>query len=455
MVIFLAGATGMIGARVANALVAAGHSVVCGVRDPVRAAQRLRGCRLVHLDFAGLGDAAKLMPLLAGVDVVINAVGIFSDATGNDFRRLHTEAPITLFKAAVAAGVRRIVQISALGADALAQSPYHRSKLAADEALLALPVSSLIVQPSLVFAPEGRSTRFFAAWATLPVVPLPGAGAQRIQPVHIDDVVELIVAGALAPPAGDTPNAAAPTTPTARRVAAVGREPMTLKEYLAVLRRVTGSPRGLFLPVPMPLVRLATRLGALLPGSLMSADALAMLERGNVAPTDRIERLLGRAPRALSEMPVERESFGTPARLMWLLPLLRVSIAAVWIWTAIVSAGLYPRAASLDLLARVGAPPSLGPLLLYGAALLDLAFGVLSLVWPRRLGPRARLWMLQIALIVLYTGLISWRLPEFWLHPYGPLSKNLPMIALLILLIQFDGPAGGQSNGPPGRAGNA
>lgn len=195
----------------------------------------------------------------------------------------------------------------------------------------------------------------------------------------------------------------------------------------------------------MPLVRLATRLGALLPGSLMSADALAMLERGNVAPTDRFERLLGRAPRALSEMPVERESFGTPARLMWLLPLLRVSIAAVWIWTAIVSAWLYPRASSLELLARVGAPAALAPLLLYGAALLDLAFGVLSLVWPRRLGPRARLWTLQIVLIVLYTALISWRLPEFWLHPYGPLSKNLPMIALLILLIQFDGGGGERS----------
>ncbi len=449
----------MIGARVAHALVAAGHSVVCGVRDPVAAGQRLRGCRVVPVDFAGLRDIASLMPLLVGVDVVINAVGIFSDATGHDFRRLHTDAPIMLFKAAVAAGVRRIVQISALGADAAAQSPYHRSKLAADEALLALPVSSLIVQPSLVFAPEGRSTRFFAAWATLPVVPLPGAGAQRIQPVHIDDVVDLIVAGALAAPVRDAPTAAAGPP---RRVAAVGKEPMTLKEYLAVLRRVAGRPRGWFLPVPMSLVRLATRLGALLPGSLMSADALAMLERGNVAPTDRFERLLGRAPRALREMPADSEGFGTRAKLMWLLPLLRASIAAVWIWTAIVSAWLYPRASSLELLARVGAPAALGPLLLYGAAFVDLVFGVLSLAWPRRLGSRARLWALQIALIVVYTALISWRLPEFWLHPYGPLSKNLPMIALLILLIQFDDgperwlaprvkPATGSTTTPPTR----
>ncbi|WP_310358404.1 SDR family oxidoreductase [Paraburkholderia strydomiana] len=437
MVIFLAGATGLIGARVAEALAAVGHSVVCGVRDPVAAAPRLGNCRLVTLDFSSLCDIASLVPLMDGVDVVINAVGIFSDASGKEFRQLHTVAPVVLFKAAVAAGVRRIVQISALGADANAQSPYHRSKLAADEALLALPVSSLIVQPSLVFAPEGRSTRFFAAWATLPVVPLPGAGAQRIQPVHIDDVVELIVAGALASPSQEVSSEG-----PSRRVAAVGKEPLTLKEYLAVLRRVAGDSPGWFLPVPMPLVRLATRIGELLPGSLMSADALAMLERGNVAPTGRFERLVGHAPRALSEMAADRERFGVPARLMWLLPMLRLSIAAVWIWTGVVSAGLYPRASSVELLARVGAPGALAPLLLYGAAFLDLAFGVFSLGWPRSLGPRARLWTLQIALIVLYTALISWRLPEFWLHPYGPLSKNLPMIALLTLLIQLDGRSG-------------
>lgn len=426
----------MIGARVADALVAAGHSVVCGVRDPVAAAPRLRGCRLAHLDFCGLRDVASMVPQLAGVDVVINAVGIFNDATGKEFQQLHTDAPVVLFKAAVAAGVRRIVQISALGADADAQSAYHRSKFAADETLLALPVSALIVQPSLVFAPEGRSTRFFAAWATLPVVLLPGAGAQRIQPVHIDDVVALIVTGALAAPARDPSAAARVASP---RVAAVGKEPMTLKEYLAVLRHMAGGSYGWFVPVPMALVRLTTRLSALLPGSLMNADALAMLERGNVAPSDRFESVVGRAPRALSQMPVEPERFGATARLMWLLPLLRASIAVVWIWTAIVSAGLYPRASSLELLGRVGAPAALGPLLLYGAAFIDLVFGVLSLVWPSRLGPRARLWALQIGLIVLYTALISWRLPEFWLHPYGPLSKNLPMIALLVALLQFDG----------------
>ncbi len=368
------------------------------------------------------------MPLLEGVDVVVNAVGIFSDRSGHDFQRLHADAPILLFRAAVRAGVRRIVQISALGADEHAHSAYHLTKRAADDALRALPVSSLIVQPSLVFSPDGSSTKFFTAWATLPLVPLPGRGAQRVQPVHVDDVIELVTKGALA-----MENDAA----SSESVAAVGPEPMTMRSYLAVLARLAGAAPPVFLPVPMPLVALAARIGEKLPGAFVSADALAMLERGNTAPDDAMRRWLGRPPIALSHMPA-MPRFGLEAKLAWLVPLLIGSIAAVWIWTAIVSAWLYPRAASLDLLARVGAPPATRVLLLYGAAACDLLLGALSLAWPARLGARTRLWQCQIALIVFYTLLISWRLPEFWLHPYGPLSKNLPMLAALVVLIALD-----------------
>jgi hypothetical protein len=170
----------------------------------------------------------------------------------------------------------------------------------------------------------------------------------------------------------------------------------------------------------------------------VSSDSIGMLERGNTAPADGISRWLGRPPKALSQLRAMPQSLGLQAKLAWLLPLLIASIAAVWIWTAIVSAWLYPRAASLDLLARVGAPDGTRLLLLYAAALFDLLLGVLSLCWPARLGPRNRLWQSQIVLIIVYTALISWRLPEFWLHPYGPLSKNLPMLAALVLLIQLD-----------------
>jgi len=127
----------------------------------------------------------------------------------------------------------------------------------------------------------------------------------------------------------------------------------------------------------------------------------------------------------------------TQAQLGWLLPVLRISIALVWIVTGIVSLGLYPVADSYALLARVGITGMFAPLMLYGAALLDLVFGIATLVLQ---GKRRRrlLWLAQLAVILFYTVIITWRLPEFWLHPYGPLLKNLPMMAGIWLLLELE-----------------
>jgi len=89
---------------------------------------------------------------------------------------------------------------------------------------------------------------------------------------------------------------------------------------------------------------------------------------------------------------------------------------------------------SYELLARTGVPQLLQPLFLYGAAGLDLALGVLTL-WPRR---SRWLWVVQAGLILFYTVVISLRLPEFWLHPYGPILKNIPMLALLWFLYEME-----------------
>jgi hypothetical protein len=76
------------------------------------------------------------------------------------------------------------------------------------------------------------------------------------------------------------------------------------------------------------------------------------------------------------------------------------------------------------LLERVGVPQAVAPLLLYGAAGLDFLFGIATLALPRR----RLLWLAQIALVLGYTAIITIKLPEFWLHPYGPILKNLPML---------------------------
>lgn len=115
--------------------------------------------------------------------------------------------------------------------------------------------------------------------------------------------------------------------------------------------------------------------------------------------------------------------------------LLRISIALVWIWTGIVSLGLYPTQQSYELLARVGITGARAPVMLYGAAVLDLLVGIGTLVLRRR----QWLWLLQLTVIGGYTVIITVKLPEFWLHPYGPLSKNLVMLAAIYLLYTREG----------------
>ena len=81
---------------------------------------------------------------MAGVDAVVNTVGIFREAGAQSFEAIHTRAPVALFEACVEAGVRRVVQVSALGAAADAPTEFLRSKHRADEALGALPLSSVV-----------------------------------------------------------------------------------------------------------------------------------------------------------------------------------------------------------------------------------------------------------------------------------------------------------------------
>jgi uncharacterized protein YbjT (DUF2867 family) len=425
-VVLLAGASGFIGSHLRQALVAAGHRVVCtgrpdSVPDP--------GCAaFVPADYARDHTVEAWLPRLSGVDVVVNAVGILQESPGKSFSALHVQAPVALFAACAEARVGLVVQISALGADAGAQSSYHRSKKAADDFLAALDLPWVILQPSLVYGPGGASARLFGLLASLPLIPLPGKGLQQVQPVHVDDLAAAVVALVDRPPAAGL------------QLPVVGPEALTLREFLQRLRAALELSPGRFLPVPMPLVRLAARLGAKLPGGLLDDDTLAMLERGNVADAAPVTRLLGRPARGVERFlaSIDIEGQRLAAQLGWLLPLLRLSIAAVWIVTGLVSLWGYPIADSLALLARTGFTGRLAVGLLYGAALLDLALGVATLVMRNR----RWLWIFQLGVILFYTAVITLRLPEFWLHPYGPVLKNIPLAMLIWAMLNLEEPNG-------------
>jgi uncharacterized protein YbjT (DUF2867 family) len=422
MRILLTGATGFIGSHLCHALLEAGHELVAVARHspPVSAA----GLHWLPLDFAQALTAEAWLPHLEGVELVINAVGILQERHGQSFDVLHVRAPIALFDACVQAGVGAVLQISSLGADDRAETRYHLSKRSADRHLLALPIASAVLQPSLVFGPDGASASMMLAWASAPLCPLPAGGRQGLQPVHVDDLCSVVLALVDTPPAR-WPRTAWPV---------VGPEPVTLRDYLSRLRRAMGFSAALPLPVPRPLMNLGARVGGWWPGSLFDRDSWRMLERGNTGDPGPITRCLQRPPRSIEAfVPKERaHELASRSVLAWALPLARVALALVWLWTAAVSLGLYPRAGSLQLLAAAGVPEPLRLAALYGAGLLDPAFGVLTLL-PDGRRPRW-LWRAQGLLVLGYTVVITLRLPEYWLHPYGPISKNLPFLAWLVLL---------------------
>jgi uncharacterized protein YbjT (DUF2867 family) len=423
MKIFVVGANGFIGRRLAAVLSDAGHDVVRGVRD-VGAA---RGLSFVAVDFVRDQDAGDWLPRLAGVDAVINLVGIFRESGSQTFASVHERAPRALFTACATTGVRKVVQLSALGADQHARSRYHLSKRRADEFLRTLPLDWVIVQPSLVFGIGGTSARLFLSLASLPIIPLPGRGDQPVQPIHIDDLCTAVL------------HIIERDDYRHRSVPAVGPHAVSFREMIARLRTQLALAPARFVDIPMRLVRYVAKLAGRVPGSLIDAEAIAMLERGNVAGAGPITELLGRAPRSLQRFiaPDEARMLSAVAKGRWLLPMLRASVGLLWIATGIISLGVYPVEESYALLARVGVIGALAPFALYGAAILDLALGIAVFTLRRR----RVLWRAQIGLILVYSIVIAWKLPEFWLHPFAPLLKNIPLIAAIVLLHELDNEA--------------
>lgn len=427
MRILLTGASGFVGQHLLQALLTEGHHVVCAVRhlepsdDP----------RLSYIlaDYTNDNDKSTWLARLTGIDAVINTVGIFRESGRQTFTRLHKETPRALFAAcAESHDVQMVIQLSALGADRDAVTPYHVSKRDADDYLASLPLRSYIVQPSLVYGRDGTGARAMRTLASMPFTLRFGSAQQLVQPIHVDDLVAAIIGVfkhrlPMAPDGGAT-----------LRVPLVGPQAMPFTDYLATLRRAMAMGRPRVLRLPAPLARLAAGVAGLLPGSLLDRDALKMLDRDSSADPTLTANLIGHPPRPVSEFIQDAECERARAKLGWLLPVLRTSIAAVWIIGAIVTLGLFPIESSFALLAQAGVPPDLYIPVLYGAAGLDLLLGLGTLFLARR----RWLWGVQMGVVAAWTALIAFVLPAFLLQPFGPLLKNLPMLAAIWLLYHLD-----------------
>jgi hypothetical protein len=123
------------------------------------------------------------------------------------------------------------------------------------------------------------------------------------------------------------------------------------------------------------------------------------------------------------------------AGLYFFKPLLCWVIAIVWLWSGITSLWFYPHHLSYQLLAETGIAGVVAPLMLYGLAAMDIAMGIVTLARYRPVS--VMLW--QFCIVLGYSLVLALKLPEFLFHPFGPLLKNLPFLACLLLYRQLQG----------------
>ncbi|KVZ40326.1 NAD-dependent dehydratase [Burkholderia ubonensis] len=413
MNILVCGANGFIGRALCARLEAGGHRVVRGVH----AGRRAAGPGEIAIDYARDVQPEHWRARLDGIDAVVNAVGMLTGRRGVTLDAVHRAAPCALFDACCGAGVRQIVQISALGVER-GDTAYFASKLAADAYLQTLPIDFRIVRPALVYGATGASARYFRMLASLPVHVLPAGGRQLLRPVHVDDLAELVARLIERPAAGD------------RIVDVVGADEVEYREMLAIYRRAMGFPPAMRVSVPGALCAAAAALSGRMPGAMLTRDTWAMLRAGNTGELAASSAVLGRPPRGLRAfIGAQAVALRHEALAAWRRPLLTGSLAIVWIWTAIASAFIHPLRDSLALLAHVHLTGISALAALYAACAVDFVFGVATVVAPSR-----RLWAAQIVLIVAYSAVIAVAMPGLLAEPFGPVLKNVPILAVLLIL---------------------
>lgn len=267
MKILLTGASGFIGHHLLLALNAEGHNVIPASRK-------------TGFNFNNMNDAENWLPHLKGIDAVINSVGIISETPTQHFSTIHHKAPAALFRACEQSGIKRVVQISALGADDNAFTPYLLSKKAADDVLREQALNWFILRPSLIYGEGGKSSAFFKCLALLPVIPQIGDGKQPIQPLHINDLLATVIQCLCASPARLT-------------LDIVGPDTLTLIEWMQAMRRAQNKSIAPVLPVPFKLISGVSHIAKFFT-PLLTPDNLKMLQRGNTADAQPLADFLQR-----------------------------------------------------------------------------------------------------------------------------------------------------------------
>lgn len=281
------GGSGLIGRNVVRALAQAGHRVRVAVRVPNHANYLLPAGHVGQIQImkCNVTNAEQVASALRGADGAINLVGVIYSRGKQSFQALHVDGAATIAKAARETGVRSLVHLSALGADAQSESTYFRSKAEGEARVREEFPDATILRPSIVFGTEDKFFNKFAELARIaPALPLIGGGNTKFQPVFVGDVARAAV------------KCVEDDSTRGKTYELGGPAVYSFKELMEFILRTTDRKR-LLVPLPFGIASFKAFFLQFLPTPLLTPDQVRMLKTDTVVSPDALKPSdLGIAP---------------------------------------------------------------------------------------------------------------------------------------------------------------
>jgi uncharacterized protein YbjT (DUF2867 family) len=279
------GGTGFIGRRLVRCLSDAAVTVRVASRHPAQAESDN-----VEQIVADAHDERAVEAAVAGADGVVNAISLYTERGGDTFHSVHVEVAARIASAARRAGVKRLLHLSGIGADAASPSPYIRNRGEGEAAVQAAFPGAVVVRPAVMFASDDAFlTTILRLLRSLPAYPLFGDGRTRLQPVYVDDVAAAIA------------QVLRQTQRPSPIYELAGPRVYSYEELLRTIARTAGW-RPVLVRIPFAFWNAAAGLAELLPHSPLTRNQVELMQIDTTASGSRPGfGLLGISPRSLEE----------------------------------------------------------------------------------------------------------------------------------------------------------
>lgn len=426
--VLVLGGYGLIGQSVVRRLIDAGHSVLALGRDAKHGKHHEARCDWIAADISNLTSMDKWLPLLAGVDAVVNASGALQSGLRDRLDDLQNRSIVALIEACEKASVRTFVQISAPGATADAKTEFLRTKSVADARLRESDLAWVILKPGLVISPNAYGgTALLRMLAAFPVVLPLVHGTVPVGTVDIEDVSTTVVM------------AVERTILPASEIDIIETDPGSLRDVALAFRKWLGLPAPkAVISVPSWAGTLVGRgadvLGRLGWRSPLRSTALDVIKDGVIADNSAFLSHVGRTPRSLEETllripsTVQERWF---AQLYLAIPIVLATLSAFWIVSGAV--GLASIGQATGHVTALGMSETVAYAIVASGAAVDIALGAAVLFQP--FARKALLAMAAVTVGYLAAGTVL--SPELWADPLGPYVKTIPAAVLALLASRF------------------